>query len=136
MGEMGVLVIVAILALLLVVRPLLNRAMNVDGAVPALAGPAGSAIGAAIRSDGQPMLTADASMGGGAGDNLPPGMASIGAPGGSPGSETLSELDEMIDIAKVEGQVKTSALKKVGDIVEKHPDEAVSILRNWLYHEA
>jgi len=50
-------------------------------------------------------------------------------------SETLTELDEMIDIAKVEGQVKTSALKKVGEIVEKHPDEAVAILRNWLYHD-
>lgn len=127
MGEMGVLVIVAVLALLLVVRPLLNRAMNIEGGVPALAGPAGSAIGGAVGADGQPMIAA-----GGAADGS---MAAI-ASKGTAGSETLSELDEMIDIAQVEGQVKTSALKKVGDIVAKHPDEAVSIMRNWLYHEA
>ncbi|MEX0583859.1 MAG: flagellar basal-body MS-ring/collar protein FliF, partial [Sneathiella sp.] len=47
MGEMGVLVIVAMLALLLVVRPLLNRALAVGGATPALAGPGGAAVAGA-----------------------------------------------------------------------------------------
>ena len=42
----------------------------------------------------------------------------------------------MIDIDKVDGQVKTSALNKVSEIVDKHPDEAISILRSWLYHDA
>jgi hypothetical protein len=45
------------------------------------------------------------------------------------------ELDAMIDISQVEGRVRASSLKKVGEIVEKHPEEAVSIIRNWMYQE-
>jgi flagellar M-ring protein FliF len=32
--------------------------------------------------------------------------------------------------------VKASSLKKVGEIIEKHPEEAVSILRTWMYQES
>jgi flagellar M-ring protein FliF len=39
----------------------------------------------------------------------------------------------MIDLAQVEGQVKESSVRKVGEIINNHPEEAVSILRNWLY---
>jgi flagellar M-ring protein FliF len=42
-------------------------------------------------------------------------------------------LNEGIDIAKIEGQVRASSVKKVADFVEKHPDESVSILRAWLH---
>jgi len=132
MGEMGVLAIVAILALLLVVRPLLNRALSADAAGNALAG-AGGAVGALGGVGG---IGATAALPGGGVDAS--GNALEGPAGGQSAalqSETLTELDEMIDLAQVEGQVKTSALKKVGEIVEKHPDEAVAILRNWLYHE-
>ncbi|MEH6402512.1 MAG: flagellar basal-body MS-ring/collar protein FliF [Sneathiella sp.] len=128
MGEMGVLVIVAVLALLLVVRPLLNRALSIDNAAGALAG--GGGMGALAGVPGS-----TAALPGGGGE-----MGALAGPGeaGSVGniqSETLTELDEMIDIAKVEGQVKTSALKKVGEIIERHPDEAVAILRSWLYQD-
>jgi flagellar M-ring protein FliF len=39
----------------------------------------------------------------------------------------------MIDIAQIEGQVKESSVRKVGEIVGKHPDEAMAIVRTWLY---
>lgn len=45
------------------------------------------------------------------------------------------QLEELIDIAKVEGQVKASSVKKIGEIIDQHPDEAVAIIRNWLYSE-
>lgn len=130
MGEMAVLVIVAVLALLLVVRPLLNRALSIDGAAGALAGPGG---GMGALAGAVPGSTA--ALPGGGGEH-----GALTGPGDSGGgigiqSETLTELDEMIDIAKVEGQVKTSALKKVGEIIERHPDEAVAILRSWLYQD-
>jgi flagellar M-ring protein FliF len=41
----------------------------------------------------------------------------------------------MIDIGSIEGRVKASSIKKVGEIVDKHPDEAVAIVRNWMYQE-
>jgi flagellar M-ring protein FliF len=43
--------------------------------------------------------------------------------------------DDLIDLARVEGRVKASSMKKIGEIVEKHPDEAVAILRTWMYQE-
>lgn len=43
-----------------------------------------------------------------------------------------SELENSIDVANVTGQVKASSMKKIADVIEKHPDESVSILRNWL----
>jgi flagellar M-ring protein FliF len=41
-----------------------------------------------------------------------------------------------IDIGQVEGRVRRSSVKKVGEIVEKHPEEAVAILRNWMVQES
>jgi flagellar M-ring protein FliF len=43
------------------------------------------------------------------------------------------EAEELIDIAKVEGRVKASSLRKIGEIVDKHPEEALNIIRGWMY---
>lgn len=37
-----------------------------------------------------------------------------------------------IDISQIEGQVKDSSVKKIGEVVTNHPEESVAILRNWL----
>ncbi len=39
---------------------------------------------------------------------------------------------ETIDIAKVADRVEDSLVKKVGGIVEKHPEEALSVIRAWM----
>ena len=36
-------------------------------------------------------------------------------------------------MAKIEGQVKVSNVKRVAEFVEKHPEESVSIIRTWLH---
>lgn len=51
---------------------------------------------------------------------------------GRPTSES-EELDELIDVAKVEGRVKGSTMKKIGEIIDQHPQEALAIVRSWLY---
>jgi flagellar M-ring protein FliF len=38
----------------------------------------------------------------------------------------------LIDMDSVEGKVKASSIKKVEDIVENYPDEAVSVIRSWM----
>ena len=43
---------------------------------------------------------------------------------------------EMIDIDKIEGQVQSSALKRITEIVDKHPEEAASVIRGWLTQRA
>ena len=54
---------------------------------------------------------------------MPPKNRALPAPRG---------LDSMIDIAQVEGQVKESSVRKVGEIVDRHPEEAIAIMRAWL----
>jgi flagellar M-ring protein FliF len=68
-------------------------------------------------------------------------MAQLTGPGGVPmptpsAAEEEEDLDELIDIDKVEGRVKASSLRKISDIIDKHPEEALSIIRTWLYQEA
>ncbi len=99
--------IVAVLVILLVVRPLVTRAFESMPAEDAL-----------LSSDG---------------------MAQITGPGGMPmpmpTEDDEDDLDELIDIDKVEGRVKASSLRKINDIVDAHPEEAISIFRTWLYQE-
>jgi flagellar M-ring protein FliF len=107
-AEMGVLLVVAALMVFFVVRPMLKSAGTPgSGPSPALASAAGG---------GAPLALA---MGAGGGDNL-----ALAGP---------SEMDQRIDIARIEGQVKASSVKKVADFVDKHPEESVSILRGWLH---
>jgi flagellar M-ring protein FliF len=35
----------------------------------------------------------------------------------------------------VEGRVRASSVKKIAEIIEKHPEEAVGIIRGWLHSE-
>ncbi len=52
-------------------------------------------------------------------------------------SPTIEDaLDRMMDVRAIEGQVRASSLHKLGLIVEENPDEAVAILRSWIYEEA
>ena len=41
--------------------------------------------------------------------------------------------DEVIDLTSNEDKRKINLVKQVNNLVEKHPDETVSVIRNWLY---
>ena len=97
------------------------------------------AIGAYVNGNNpgalQPWLAADGGVAA-AGGALPPpgGMGALPGPGGSLMVAGQSGEDEsMLDIGSVDGRVKASSIKKIGEIVDKHPDEAVAIIRSWMY---
>ncbi|OSQ39672.1 flagellar basal-body MS-ring/collar protein FliF [Thalassospira mesophila] len=113
-AEMLVLAIVAILVILLVVRPLLTRAFET---LP-------SAADMAQRQ----LLAEDGGM-------MEGGTPALAGPAPVPGAHMSEEHDELINISQVEGRVKASSVKKIGEIVDKHPEEALAIIRNWLYQE-
>jgi flagellar M-ring protein FliF len=113
-AELGVLALVAILMMLFIVRPLLKGAFSSGGggmALPALA--AAGVTQLATMSAGQQMQIEGAS----GGQMALPGPA----------------IDQKIDMARIEGQVNASSIKRVAEFVEKHPEESVSILRGWLH---
>ena len=108
--------VVAILFLLLVLRPLIGRAIESMQAGP-------------VGPDGRRLLAADGSL-------MPQLSGPAPLPAPALGGEEEVIADELIDIDKVEGRVKASSIRKIGEIVDKHPEEALSILRSWLYQES
>jgi len=119
-AETLMLAFIGLMVVLLVVRPILRRLFD-----------------ASSTSGGGAFLAADQSMSG-ANTQLPPpsSAAFAGSSSFNNAEEETSEIEKMIDISRVEGRVKASSLRKVGEIVDKHPEEAVSILRNWIYQES
>jgi flagellar M-ring protein FliF len=107
-AEIFVLAAVGILVILLVVRPLVARTLE---ALP-------SALAAATDHN----LLADQS---------PDSPALLGPAETGTSGDTLDE-EEMVDVARIDGKVRASALKKIEEIVERHPEETVGILRQWM----
>lgn len=128
LAELVVLAIVAMLVLLLVVRPLLGRILAMPAIAPAnvaLAGPAdqlalppGAAAALAIPGPAAPAL---------------PGLPSI--PSASEAETIAAEIDQMIDLNQVEGRVRASSIRKISDMVDQHPEQAVNLIRQWVYQE-
>jgi flagellar M-ring protein FliF len=42
----------------------------------------------------------------------------------------------MVNIAQIEGQMRASSLRRIGTLVEKHPEETLSIVRGWMVQES
>jgi flagellar M-ring protein FliF len=127
-AETLMLAFIGLMVVLLVVRPIIKRIFEQTEAEAAAT--AALTAGAGMH---QRMLPSAIS-----GDLQ---TAQIAPPEGALNQELendneASEIEKMIDISRVEGRVKASSLRKVGEIVDKHPEEAVSILRNWIYQES
>jgi flagellar M-ring protein FliF len=105
---------IGVLALLLVLRPMVLRITSV-------------APGALLPGD--PALAA---MTGGAAAALP---SPAGQLAGSAGALPLLEDESMVNIAQIEGQMRASSLRRIGELVEKHPEETLSIVRGWMVQE-
>ena len=41
-----------------------------------------------------------------------------------------------INFAQIQGQLQASTIEKVGELVDNNPDEAVTIIREWLAEAA
>lgn len=41
-------------------------------------------------------------------------------------------LDQEIALAQVDGRIKLSALKRIGDVIHASPPEAASVIRQWM----
>ncbi|WP_333807421.1 flagellar basal-body MS-ring/collar protein FliF [Phenylobacterium sp.] len=102
-----ILLIVALLTIFFVVRPLFRSGMGARTGVTRLA----------ATGDGQRMLPVDPSTGG---------------PLALPGPDQ-TEMEQRIEIARIEGQVKASSVKRVAEFVESNPEESVAMLRTWLH---
>jgi flagellar M-ring protein FliF len=119
----AIVALVALFALGFVVRPLaLKLATRLPVTLPALAAP----------GDGPGGLSAGVS-----------GAIAIGASAqhrnplqvGSPSTET-PEQDTMLNLSNVQGGVRASSIRELGDLVQTHPEAAVTVIRGWLSEAA
>ena len=105
--ELGVMLLLALVVLLLVVRPLVRRILESESA------PSGNAnIAAAIAGgDVQAALAQEIKA-------------------------VPSQTSKMIDMAQVQGQVHAQSVQKVGELADSNPNETISIIRSWLHENA
>ena len=107
-GEILLFMIIAVLVILLVLRPLIARSI------------------AAMQPPPLPVLPGG--DGGGA-------LEGPGAEEGALPEAEEEEEDPMISLGAVDGQIKASSVRKIGEIIDKHPDQAIAVLRSWIYEE-
>ncbi len=112
--EAAIMCVTALLIGLFVARPLIARmfAPNTDYAVQQIA--SSSPVAGALPA--------------------PSASASSSAPDASGQPAALAAPKQSsIDISRIEGQVRESSIKKVGEVVTAHPEEALAIIRTWLH---
>ena len=109
LGQSALLAVVGLLAALLVLRPMMLRLT----ANPAAA-----------------LEAADAA------ELAGPGAAQVAGPGGQLALAGPGADESMVSVSSVEGAVRASSLRAVAELVEKHPEESLSVMRGWLMKEA
>ncbi|QEX23561.1 flagellar M-ring protein [Hypericibacter adhaerens] len=107
--EMLVLALLGALAIMFGVRPILNRLLSPS------------------RPEAQAQITDQSAQ---AALPAPDGTAALTGP------TTTDEIERMIDIGQIEGQVRASSIRKISELVSKHPEEAVGIMRGWMYQDS
>ncbi len=113
-SETFILGIVAILVVLLVLRPMVSRLMEMKQNTE-------EEEQVALIEGGAPN----------------PALAAPLASGGTLEQELPDyEDDNLINLQSVEGKVKASSVKKVNEIIDKHPNESVAIIRSWMFQES
>ena len=129
-AEKGVMALLGVIVLLIVVRPLVRRIVTPEAEARAQAAGVTGVAGAI----GLPGVTVTAA--GGPGSITTNGGANITIAGADEAVAISNRTSAMIDIAQVQGQVHAQSVQKVGEIAEKNPHEAVSIIRSWLHEDA
>ncbi|WP_426956252.1 flagellar basal-body MS-ring/collar protein FliF [Muricoccus radiodurans] len=116
LAETGIFAFVALLALLLVARPITRR-LTATVTPDALAAPGGAAaIGGAAAVAGLPGATAAGALPG------PDGAVALPAP----------DDEAMVSLANIQGPMKASSIARIHQLIDAHPEESVAVIRRWL----
>ena len=130
-AELGVMVLLGLVVLLMVVRPLVRRIITPDGIQAMQVAP-----GAVATPSPEAMAAGGMGIPGVGGSITSTGGPNVSIVGGDEAVAISNRTSAMIDIAKVQGQVHAQSVQKVGELADKNPHEAVSIIRNWLHEDA
>lgn len=117
--------VVVLAMLLFILRPMILRLT-----APAAGGEAGGQYALAGEGGGDAEFTAGGARGG----------TLAGSPGGAAlayvsGDGTPGDEDGEMNLANVEGAVRAASMRRLTSLVERHPEESLSIVRAWLRQE-
>lgn len=120
LGQTALIGVIGLAALVFVLRPTVLRLVRLSD-LDTESGPlALAAAGAASAATRGSVLTAAGGV---------PRLA-------APGTDNAAEDDKtMIEIANIEGQIKASSIRRIAELVDKHPDESLNIVRTWMQQE-
>lgn len=125
-AEIGAALIAALALIIFVMGPMASGLSKGANSVTLIEG-GGAPVLAAAQAGGQPnVLVVPGASGAPAQLGAAPPMAS-GLPG-----PAGAEPEPLIDVARIRGQVRASSTKKIGEVVDQHPEESASIIRGWL----
>ena len=112
-GQTVLLAVVGLLAALLVLRPMMLRLATNPQAERAIEA-------AGVRLTG------------------PDGQLALPAPAGSAGdgSDGGAEEGAMVRVGNIEGAIRASSLRQVAELVDRHPEESLAVMRGWMVKEA
>jgi flagellar M-ring protein FliF len=116
MGQTALLALVALLTLLFVLRPMVLRLTAAPAALADESAANDLALAAARAPTGSTLALA--------------------GPAGSTGVAQDASGNDLVRIGSVEGAVRASSLRHVVDLVDKHPEESLAVMRNWMVKEA
>jgi flagellar M-ring protein FliF len=127
LAESGLLALVALVGILAVGRPVVGRLSA--ALIPLELG------AAAVASPAAPAAvtgTPAAAVAGAVAADAPAAATALTAEAGDEGAQPSPEPEALVSLAHVQGQMRASSLTAMAALVEKHPEEALSVLRRWL----
>lgn len=114
--------VVAILAILLVLRPAVSKMVRQLPSPPERS----QSEMAMLQGGGNPAMGRIASS----------GDAGGGAGGGMDVGFEAPIAEEIINVANIKGGMKSSSMSKINEIVEKYPEETMGVLRQWIMKQS
>jgi flagellar M-ring protein FliF len=121
LAQNGLLGLIGLVALLFVFRPMVTRLTTLAPA--AVPGAAGAAL---AGPDGRPLEGAALLQ-------APPGVPLLAGPESEAG---FADEEGLVSLGNVDGQLRASAIRRLGELVDKHPEESLSIVRAWMQEGA
>jgi flagellar M-ring protein FliF len=109
--ETLVLSFIGLLVIFLVIRPLMQKVLE---SVPEITG-----------GETSDQLLAAA--------GITPALEGPGGKAIAGSRQDTADPNDMMNIDSIKGQIRTSSVKRVGEIIEQHPEEALNIIRGWIY---
>jgi flagellar M-ring protein FliF len=124
LGRTLIVGLVALAVLLTVLRPMAARLSAITPLPPGadgVLGPAQAGGMAEAGAGGQPRL-----LGAGSEELLAARLAE---------DASMSDQDGLVQLANVDGQMRASSIRRLSALVERHPEESLTIVRGWLQQE-